>query len=440
MKRLILSLLAALFSCAAIAQEAAPGMVAHPGSVVYKNIFSNGPLNFRTLGTTTAGLQYNGNVASVSGDYNFFINGQKNLHITDSYANLNASYGGPVNGWPVISGGWGDKTNSGDAFAGMISVESLIYPGGTPTGLTLLIGAKGPTGEIHFVGNGALGHVTIDPPLGTQLGANDAYNLPNSIRFSGSYGSSDAVWPQIKSVVSGNGADAAVGMEFYNFGNAGYKFLMGNGTSAAFQIDYVAATTNAIHAASGTNPILWAGDSGGNRLILAGKDTGGVDLGDGGQYNGTAAQSLIASFNGGFEDADKLLVTAGNAANSGPTIAAAANGGDTTVPLNLTGLGAAGVVNIKGHAQASLGSSSAPTCGTGCTSITAGSTDLRGSFTTATTITSAILDFGTTYASAPFCTISDSSAAVVVDINAISTTALTVNFASSVSSVKVYYT
>ena len=81
----------------------------------------------------------------------------------------------------------------------------------------------------------------------------------------------------------------------------------------------------------------------------------------------------------------------------------------------------------------------APTCGTGCASVFTGSTDVRGYFVTSSAVTSATLDFANTYDSAPFCTISDSSTATVVDISNISTTVLTVSFAASVTGIKVYY-
>lgn len=94
---------------------------------------------------------------------------------------------------------------------------------------------------------------------------------------------------------------------------------------------------------------------------------------------------------------------------------------------------------ISGHIGNALGLTSAPTCGTGCASITAGSTDSRGSFVTSASITSSILNFGTTWSGVPVCVISDSSTAAVVDINSVTTGALTVNFANSLSGATVYY-
>lgn len=113
-------------------------------------------------------------------------------------------------------------------------------------------------------------------------------------------------------------------------------------------------------------------------------------------------------------------------------------GSSTNDSLNLTAKGN-GTVSLNGHVGSTVGSTSAPTCGTGCASITSGSTDVRGSFVTSTSITAATLNFGTTWTSTPFCVISDNSTAALADISTISTTILTVTFASSLSSATVYY-
>lgn len=85
----------------------------------------------------------------------------------------------------------------------------------------------------------------------------------------------------------------------------------------------------------------------------------------------------------------------------------------------------------------------APACGTGCASITAGSTNARGSFVTGTSITSSTLTFASSgvgvWGTSPFCTISDSNTSAVSDISALSTVSLTVSLASALSSVTIYY-
>lgn len=85
------------------------------------------------------------------------------------------------------------------------------------------------------------------------------------------------------------------------------------------------------------------------------------------------------------------------------------------------------------------GSGGTPTCGTGCASITSGSTDLRGSMVSGSSVSSVTLNFSGTLASAPFCTISDSNTSATADISSISTSALTVSLASALTSVTIYW-
>jgi hypothetical protein len=111
---------------------------------------------------------------------------------------------------------------------------------------------------------------------------------------------------------------------------------------------------------------------------------------------------------------------------------------DTNVTTKIASKGT-GTVQEAGHLEAALGDTTAPTCGTGCSSVTAGSTDVRGSLTTSSSVSSITLDFGTTWASTPVCTISDSSTATVADISTLSTSVLTISTAAAVTSIKVYW-
>lgn len=309
-----------------------------------------------------------------SGGYHFNINGRQNVRFTDTYANVNNPYSGPVNSDLIFSGGWSDITSTSDGFGGMISEECAGYPTGIVTGCSLLVGSKGPSGEIHFVGNGALGHVTIDAPPGSNPAGADNYNLPNSLRFNGSFGTTGQN-VQIKVVPSGNIADAGIGLQFYNFATGNYLFTTENGAT---------------------------------QLVLL-------------RRNATAGDGLIIDE---------------NAQGVGPVLSPYTF--VTNTPTTIEGAGTGNII-LGGHIQNIAAGTSTPTCGTGCASVTAGSTDSRGSFTTTTSITTATLNFGTTWGAAPVCTVSDNSTAAVTDINTISTSALTLNFASSLSTVKVYY-
>lgn len=86
-----------------------------------------------------------------------------------------------------------------------------------------------------------------------------------------------------------------------------------------------------------------------------------------------------------------------------------------------------------------VGSAGVPTCGTGCASITTGSTDYRGSFTSSSSVSSVALNFSTTLLYTPTCVISDSNTSAVADISSITSAALTVSTASALTAVKIYY-
>lgn len=314
---------------------------------------------WNTKGTTTAnGGQYNGLVGGArgletSGRHRFAINGVSALEVTDTYWNPNITYPGATNGWVTISSGWGDSTSTSDMIAGAISVESTIYPGGNPTGASLIIGSKGPSGEIHFLSNGALAHVTVDFPLNSNPIAPDVYaTYVNDIRFAGAFGTT-GVGPQIKINPSGHANDAQIPLQFYNFANGGYNFASGNGTTTNLQIQHVNNGVNShvlTPATSSNSPTHWAIGGGGNvRLTLAGSDTAGVDICNGGQYNGTAACAFICRFFGPFEPPDYLTITTQATNGAGPIISVAA-ASDTIANLNLSSLGTGNVSIFTGNA------------------------------------------------------------------------------------------
>lgn len=73
-----------------------------------------------------------------------------------------------------------------------------------------------------------------------------------------------------------------------------------------------------------------------------------------------------------------------------------------------------------------------PTCGTGCSSISANSTNTRGSANGNTSVTSIVVNWSTTLSSAPFCTIGQSSTGAAIGFST-STTAITFSLASALS-------
>lgn len=125
-------------------------------------------------------------------------------------------------------------------------------------------------------------------------------------------------------------------------------------------------------------------------------------------------------------------VATANPAN--PSITA--TGTDANVGISLVSKGT-GNININGN-LASIGGG-APTCGAGCSSITANSTNTRGSMVSGASVSAITVNWSTTLPNTPFCVISDSNTSTVSDISAISTSAMTVNLASALSAVTIYW-
>lgn len=103
-----------------------------------------------------------------------------------------------------------------------------------------------------------------------------------------------------------------------------------------------------------------------------------------------------------------IMLGGGSAAS--PTVVASLGTTTTVLHGNASGDPTFGsIVTADLPAGALKGSAGTPTCGAGCASITATSTDVRGSATSGTLATSVVVNFSTTLASAPFCTVSGSS-------------------------------
>lgn len=433
-----------------LAQTVTPDQKAHHGDILTRRIFSNGPLRFDTVGTTTQGLQYLGKF-DTSGDYNLFINGYQAFQLTDTYWNPNASYAGPTNAWPVLSSGQG-VANSGpgpDIIGSILSVNALpgVYnSGGTgiANGLSIAIMSKGPTGQIHMGGNGWLGGFTVSPPA-TNPGGNDAYGAPNEITVLPTAAGTNTS-PRIGSSASGNGADTNIGLSVYDFGTGPISFATGNGNEQ-MEIDHVASAVNKVvmyGGASGNEPTIYAAGGAGNiRLQLGGSDTAGVDIVNGGQFLAGSGLAYIAKFDTTFEAPDYFHFSGGAAFGSPSHIdlgVGSTGNTDTNVAINLNPLGNA-PLNIAAHIGSTLGNTSAPgtptSCGTGSPSVTG--TDTRGTITTGTAATTCTLPFGTAYATAPFCVVSDNSLVGFASVTSTSTSNMVLGISAALTGGKITY-
>jgi hypothetical protein len=132
-------------------------------------------------------------------------------------------------------------------------------------------------------------------------------------------------------------------------------------------------------------------------------------------------------------------VTSINATNNAATNIGT---GTTNAAVNIGGtanavvLGATKGITIQANGHVNAVSSAPPTisaCGGAGVAIQTGSTDVAGHVTAGTTaITACVLNFGTTFATAPYCTVTITNATVAIR-GTTSTTQLTITYASAAS-------
>lgn len=365
-------------------QGGAAGTGGKPGFVKVEALGTDTSIHLNLHGkgtTTTAGGQYNSLInnlvnSGTTGEVRVYLAGQLTAKFTDTYWNPNVSYPGLPNGRLVFSSGWGDPTNSTDMISGVISVEGTGYPG-TPSGCSLIIGSKGQFGEIHCIGNGALGHVTIDGPINANPGiADQYYAYVNNIRFAGAFGgpSYAGAFPQIKIEPSGHANDANIGLQLYNFAKGGYNFSSGNAGCSNLILKHTDngySSVNILPSVDGTNPVIYAGNISGNaRLTLSGSDDAGVDI-----CNRIGA-CKIASFSGGFLPTDWLIVTAATSAGVGPSITVGSSASNAALTIGTKGTSSL-VLQVNSATVATFDNSKNLTLGTGG-SLTAASVLVNG--------------------------------------------------------------
>lgn len=225
------------------------------------------------------------------------------------------------------------------------------------------------------------------------------------------------------------GSDSGVG--FSGIGSGGQDFEVNNGGDASVDWIEVAGVDSGSTLIGPT--LLVQGSDTDVALRLSSKGAGHLYLSTNNMTNKGLEIDNTAS------TVDWLSLTGSATANPAIiSLGVGAASSDTNVTIRTTAKGT-GTVQSAGHIENAAGPTSSPTCGTGCSSVTAGSTDVRGSLTTSSAVSSITLNFGTTWANTPVCVVSDNSTATVLDINTISTSVLTVNTAAAVTSAKVYW-
>lgn len=315
-------------------------------------------IQYRAVGTTATGSQYNGNITTgvdgglATGKHQFYCNGTLAFEVTDTYWNPNQAYQGAPTGYVTISSG---ALAGGPDNISVIAANSTIYPA-TATGATLMFVAKGTTGQHHFTSNGVVGHVNIGAI--SNPNGNDVYNTATSALWF--YGAANG--SASGAVISTQGS-TAYGTTFYDSGTGPYTFLSDNTTTPCFKIFRTASAVNGIYtlpAATGGTALVGAGFnwSAGSAdaaapLGLTANGAGAVKV-----YN-QAGANLIAQFTNTASVVNAFSVT-GGASGAGPVMTA---GGpsvqvDSDISVAALGTGLFRVRNAGGLTATFTGSSS----------------------------------------------------------------------------------
>lgn len=255
------------------------------------------------------------------------------------------------------------------------------------------------------VNNTALGANT----LGNNLSGQNNTAVGNSALLHALGSSDTAVGAGADQAETGS-SETAIGYNALTLANGGNNTALGNGAGSSIT-------------------------SGQNNLIL-GLNAASATLTTG------SKNILIGGFNGG--GLDTPLSGTSNFLNIGNTIfATSTNTGTLASPAGNVGIGTVSPISVLAINGVATYYGTAPTCGTGCSSITSGSNNARGSMVSNSSVSAVTLTFASsgagTWMTTPVCVISDSNSTAVADISAVSTTILTVSLASALSAVTIYW-
>lgn len=178
-----------------------------------------------------------------------------------------------------------------------------------------------------------------------------------------------------------------------------------------------------------------------SRGILSSPAIGGVQLGNTDAAAPVAqtlsAQSVIAGTASNVAGAAELITgSRGVGSGGGGSITietAIAHGSDTVQDTLLPAL----TLDAVQHTTAG-NTTNPPTCGAGCASISATSTDQRMVVTTGTAATSVVVNFGKTWINAPVCVSETASATNLSGITAISASSVTIGVATALTTAPIY--
>lgn len=370
------------------------------------------------------------------------------------------------------------------------SVTSPLHIGGTTASSTLTIESTSGVGttdaiifktasqseKARFTTNGLFGIGTTTPGTNANLAVNggatfgtyasNATAAPsNGLIVSGNVGIGSTV-PQTTLVVTANTDGGGIFVSGNASNEPTIRLLNGGVVNSSFGLALFGGAFSNISIAGDT--VFQAANSSTSRLIFTNQESGPIIFATGTATNNDTEKVRFFSAGGvgigtaTLQNSTKLQVNGTiESGVAGTTVGSYLLAGNTSGVISIIPQAAAGTYNFNlpttagstGQAMLSAaggsspmtwgtvatGSGGTPTCGAGCASITAGSTDLRGSMVSGSSVSSVTLNFSGTLASAPFCTISDSNTTATADISSISTSALTVSLASALTSVTIYW-
>jgi hypothetical protein len=192
---------------------------------------------------------------------------------TGSDTNINFLFGTKGTGTFVFANAAGAKNiltlngavtsaNYVDITAAVASSSPTISAVGADTNINLNLAAKGSTGAVALIANGALGFSVGNPA-----------SAVNYLAVQGNVTTSN---PSL----TATGSDTNVGMTFVTKGSGGYAFTGYAGSTNLFSLSSVASAVNYVsftNNATGSNPAIFASGSDANiTMQIQGKGTGGV--------------------------------------------------------------------------------------------------------------------------------------------------------------------
>lgn len=349
-----------------------------------------------TLTTSVTVPQVYGGTAAGS---TLSLNGTSNGSPVNAYVLLNSAGGGNV--------GIGTSTPSSTLSFGGNAQATIAPENGATTGNTLQVAAgNAATGST----NQAAGALNLFSGVGTGNGGSSIF---------------------LKIFAGGSsGTSAAPGIIGFTIKNSGTSPRISIGTTATSP---AALAFSSLLEAPAIGVVRNPATTGSTLTISAGSAaSGGTNLAAG----NLVLQSGLSTGSG----------TGSISFATSPGVAGSTSDNTITTAMTITGAGAVGIGTAVAYGGAVLTANgliasegTIPTCGTGCASITANSTNTRGSMVSGSSVSAVTVNWSATLGTTPFCVISDSNSTAVADISALSTTAMTVSLASALTSVTIYW-